>query len=91
VNIEGTAASFTADGQLSWAYDTQDSATSLVLTGQGTALVGGYYKNALTAIGHDGVGVWTFPFGGSVGSPVVSASGALLVPTSDGYLHALGP
>jgi hypothetical protein len=91
VNLEGTAASFTADGQLAWAVDTQDTATSLVLTGEGTALVGGYYKNVLTAIARDGSVAWAHTFLGSVDSPVIGAAGVVLVPTEDGYLHQLGP
>jgi large repetitive protein len=91
VNDRGTVASFRPDGQFAWSYETKDVATSLALGGDGTAYVGGGIHNALYAIGSGGMAVWSLPFGGSVGSPVVTAGGGLLVPTSDGYLHAVGP
>ena len=90
-NSHGTVARFSADGQLAWSYDTKDVATSLVLDGDGTAFVGGLYDNALTAIAPDGTPAWTHGFAANVDASVVTASGGLLVSTSDGLLHSLGP
>jgi outer membrane protein assembly factor BamB len=91
-NELGLFGRFAADGALEWTYDSAARAGGPVVGADGTLY---FATDELFAVTPSGALAWSVPLGGPMyttasSSLAIAANGDVLVPTSDGVLHAIG-